>query len=223
MKSLFSTIRQLVPRLQHIEEDRNELGNAPAQHKQVPDAVAVGQFSLERIENDSARVQQTAGKEPPESVQGQGPEQGFKSEDHEPSHEQVQDDRQNAPAIGKSEFNHDPHEGKAPYEAEEGPAQGAAQSHERERRITPRDQQVDGAVIHLSKNRADVPDTVIEPGGEVEHDERGAVDAEAHDLPRVAFKRGHDDKNCRAAQCEDRSCQMTDAIEKPAFIHGASC
>jgi hypothetical protein len=33
--------------------------------------------------------------------------------------------------------------GKAPYEAEEGPAQGAAQGHERERRITPGDQQVD--------------------------------------------------------------------------------
>jgi hypothetical protein len=110
MKSIFSTIRQLVSRLQHIEEDRNELSNAPSQHEQVPDAVAVGQFSLERIENDPARVQQAAGKEPPESVQGQGPEQGFKSEDHEPSHEQVQDDRQNVPTIGKPEFNHDPRE-----------------------------------------------------------------------------------------------------------------
>src|SRR5207237_8222474 len=71
-------------RRQDVEDDREEVADAPAEDEEVPDGVAV-RDSLGGAEDDARRVGESAGDDPQERTRGDGREYRLGRDDAQPA------------------------------------------------------------------------------------------------------------------------------------------
>ena len=118
-----------------------------SQHEEVPNRVIVGKL-LPSEENNAAGVGEAASHQKPEASGGDLFDDGREDGDDEPSHRDVKSGGCPVLAVPSHEgFGQDSSNGKKPNDAENCPSQGAANGHEGEWGVGPRDEKVDRGVV----------------------------------------------------------------------------
>src|SRR5690606_16757180 len=168
-----------------------EVADAAAQHKQVPDAVGKG-HAFEQVEDHAQGIDDAAS-----GNQGHTPlfdflHQFSRSENDHPAHQQVNGDRQDAVAGAKDQLEANPGEGQPPDDGKQGPAHRAAHVDQQERGVGTGNQQVDGTVVdnfeHPFQSR--VLEAVIKRGGQIQKRQGHAINGEAGNFPGVGIQSG---------------------------------
>ncbi len=191
------------------------MADASGHDENVPDDMAVGDV-LRGEEHDADRVHQSAGDEPEETDARDEHEDRFYRDDCEPAHQQIDGGRRDLEAVHEPEFEEDARESQRPHNPQKRPAPCPAQVDEQEWRVGARDEQVNRGVVEDFENALPVRqlDAVIERGGSVQADERGAVDRAAHDAPSAAAHRRENKKHNEAGDAEHEAEPVRHAVRQ---------
>ena len=95
-----------------------------------------------------------------------------------------------------------------------------AQRDHRKRSVGTGDKTIDRGILQLTEELLPVAaQAVIDRGKGIEQEERGPVDAEAHDLPDISLLSGEYNQSDKADERRRRPDDMSDAVEALAFVH----
>ncbi|MNR13688.1 hypothetical protein D3C85_1301100 [compost metagenome] len=93
----------------------------------MPDAVEVAHAFVEQEEADAGGIGGAAGHQPVQAGTRQGGGERIEREQHQPAHDHVDRQGQDARAVADPQFLDDADDRQAPVDAEQRPAPGAAQ------------------------------------------------------------------------------------------------
>lgn len=197
------------------------MGERAENHEEVPDLVETetarqGIGLLGGEDGSADRVEYAPEEDEADTRPGDDPVDGPGGHCPEPSHRRVKRHRDPPGKARIHGLEGDARDGDGPAHTEEGPAQGAAQDHEADRRESARDEQVDGEVVHGAEELLPPRgghDAVMEGGGEQDRKERETIDREAHDVPRLARHAGVDDEKDGAEEREDGRGHVRGRVE----------
>ena len=196
------------------------MAGGAGKHEQVPDKVTVANAAVPE-EQQAGRVGDAAGKKPDHCFQGNGQDERTDDDENDPAHPKIKNERQFFQPDAGPEFYDHADDSKHPNQQEHGPAPRTAERTERERRISPGDQQ---------KNRGMIGDLecafppclrpgVIQSRAKIKQPHCGDEDHCANEerLTRLA-RRGH----AKERRCDDRRRQaesVADAV-RDFFVAG---
>ncbi|MNK70302.1 hypothetical protein D3C87_897190 [compost metagenome] len=176
--------------------------------------MAVAPAVVEHEEHDAARVGQPARHQPPQPARGHQFDQGLGGDDDDPAHRQIQPGRKRWPVEPLAGLQPHAQQRQPPDQSEQGPAPGAAQRAQRERRIRARDQQIDGGVVEHVEDLLGAAggQRVIDGGSQIQQAHRGREHRRARDEGGVALAHGGGDQKRRRGQRAGGAESMADAV-----------
>ena len=89
--------------LRYVQKNREKMAGTASQHKEMPDSMAVNNFFIKGVENNSNGIEQSSGNQQGHARTRKSPGERANSHHCDPAHEQVNCHRKNAPAFRKQE------------------------------------------------------------------------------------------------------------------------
>ena len=167
--------------------------------KQVPDRVHVADL-FQLVEDDAHRVADAAREEQDQPAGLHRGKQRLDGQHDAPAHRDIEDHLDFAEAVQHHRVKDDTDDGKSPQDAEERPAERAAQGHQQIGRVRARDQQENGRVVKDAEHALCTRrgERVVECGHRVENDQRRAVERDRDHAVGVAdMRRVYDQRHQR--------------------------
>jgi hypothetical protein len=172
--------------LRYVQKNSKKMAGTTSQHKEMPDSMAVNNFFIKGVENNSNGIEQSPGNQQDHACTRKSPRERANSNHSDPAHEQVNYHREDAPAFRKQDVLKNSDHGKPPDHSEQRPSPGSAQGNEGKRGIAAGDQQINCAMIEFLEDPLGCSlDTVVKSRRGIQCHKRAAVDAATDDLPGV--------------------------------------
>jgi len=197
--------------------------DAPAEHEEVEDAMAVRHLLFSDVEHNAQGVEHAAADKERHSGQSDPARKRDRDREREPTHEEIEKDGKRAAAAAQEKLLEDSDGCKRPDDKEQGIAYRAPKGIQGKWRIGPGDQKVDARVIELSKDRLrPAAQRVIERREQIQRHERDAIDGEAQSPPRVRLAHRDPDERDKAGRRQDRADEVGHAVEDLTAMHRES-
>lgn len=189
------------------------MAQAAGQHKKVPDAVHVGDF-FHRVENDADGVRRAARPQPDQAADRHVGQQRLQNQDAQPSHHDVQQHRRLLHPVEEDRLEAHAQNRDAPDDDQERQAPRALHAEQQKRCVGPGDEQKDGSVINELEDALNfrLLKAVVERRGQVQDDQRSAVDAETHHLRDVAVEHRQHHQHRQPGNAQSRADAVRDAV-----------
>ncbi len=183
------------------------------QHEKMPDRVAVRQ-SVPGIENNPHCVAKTTQSNQDQDAVGNAVEYGFKSENADPAHAEINSHGYLVEAAHKNRLDHDSQHSQPPNHPKNRPTQPATQGDQRHRRVGARDQQKNRRVIEYSEHLfcGWICQDMIESGGCVKQDQSSPKNGKTSHVQGIAPQGGQFQQNRQSGDAQQSAEAVCDSI-----------